>query len=240
MNLTAEEQLMYAVMKAIYDGGIPINFKGSMVLKACLLEAGYAREIRHTVDIDANWYSSTPPTAQQMVDSLQKALRNGGINLDVNLYRMYGEGRSAGFELIDRSSEEILFTMDVDVNRPVPPTRIYEIDGIRFCGVAPIQMIADKLSVISSDKVFRRIKDVVDLYYLSAVFAFNQDEIAHALENSGRTLGSFDAFLNRSVELRHSYDKFRFAGNAEKPPFEKVYCAVKEYIRDILPGGAQV
>ena len=62
MNLTAEEKLMYAVMKAIYDSGIPVNFKGSMVLKACLMEAGYADETRHTVDIDANWYSATPPT----------------------------------------------------------------------------------------------------------------------------------------------------------------------------------
>lgn len=41
MNLTVEEKLMYEVMKAIYDSGIPVNFKGSMVLKACLLEAGY-------------------------------------------------------------------------------------------------------------------------------------------------------------------------------------------------------
>ncbi len=41
MNITAEEKLMYSVMKAIYDCGIPMNFKGSMVLKACLLEAGY-------------------------------------------------------------------------------------------------------------------------------------------------------------------------------------------------------
>ena len=36
MNITAEEKLMYDVMKAIYDSGIPVNFKGSMVLKACL------------------------------------------------------------------------------------------------------------------------------------------------------------------------------------------------------------
>ena len=34
MRITAEEKLMYAVMKSIYDSGIPINFKGSMVLKA--------------------------------------------------------------------------------------------------------------------------------------------------------------------------------------------------------------
>lgn len=48
MKITAEEKLMYAVMKAIFDSGIPINFKGSMVLKAYLLEAGYTEETRHT------------------------------------------------------------------------------------------------------------------------------------------------------------------------------------------------
>ena len=41
MNITAEEKLMYNVMKAIYGSGIPVNFEGSMVLKACLMEAGY-------------------------------------------------------------------------------------------------------------------------------------------------------------------------------------------------------
>lgn len=54
MIITAEEKLMYDVMKAIYDSGIPVNFKGSMVLKACLMEAGYDDETRYTVDIDAN------------------------------------------------------------------------------------------------------------------------------------------------------------------------------------------
>lgn len=101
MQITAEEKLMYGAMKAIYDSGIPIDFKGSMVLKACLIEAGYNEEVRHTVDIDANWYSDSPPTAEQMTDSLQEALKRAGIDLDVSLYRMYGEGRSAGFELSD-------------------------------------------------------------------------------------------------------------------------------------------
>lgn len=77
---------------------------------------------------------------------------------------MYGEGRSAGFELSDITTVDVLFTMDVDVNRSASKTKIYEIDGIRFCGVAPSVMIADKISVISTDRVFRRIKDLVDLY----------------------------------------------------------------------------
>jgi hypothetical protein len=43
--------------------------------------------------------------------------------------------------------------------------------------VSPRQMIADKVSVISKDKVFRRIKDVVDMYYISQVFEFSTDDV---------------------------------------------------------------
>lgn len=235
MNITAEEKLMYDVMKAVYDSGIPVNFKGSMVLKACLSEMGYAEETRHTVDIDANWNGNEPPTAENIANALQNAITKAGIDLRVNIYRMFGEGRSAGFELRQPDSGEILFTMDIDVNRPVPPTRIYEIAGVSFCGVSPLQMISDKLASISSEKVFRRIKDVVDLYYLSNVFVFDSAAVMEVLKNSGRTLDSFNGFLNRTEELEHSYDKFRFAGGVCKPPFTEVYRAVKTYIRDFLP-----
>lgn len=235
MTVTAEEKLMYDVMKAVYDSGIPVNFKGSMVLKACLIEAGYTEETRHTVDIDANWFTDTPPTAEQMVESFQKAISASGINLKVVIYRMYGESRSAGFELTDIESGEVLFTIDVDVNRAKPQTKIYEVAGVRFCGVAPIQMISDKVAVISTDKVFRRIKDVVDLYYISRVVPFDRVAVLETLKNGGRELGGFNGFLNRTGELKHSYEKFRFSGDAGKPPFEEIYYTVKEYIKDVLP-----
>ena len=165
MKITAEERLMYDVMKAIYESGIPISFKGSMVLRVCLIEAGYAEDVRHTVDIDANWNSAVNPSGEQIRESIQKALQNANMNLDVRLYRMFGERRSAGFEISDPSSGETLFTMDIDVNRPAVSTKIYDIAGVRFRGSSLQQMLADKLAVVSSDKVFRRIKDVVDLYY---------------------------------------------------------------------------
>lgn len=222
-------------MKTIYDSGIPISFKGSMVLKACLIEAGYADETRHTVDIDANWNTDTLPTTEQMVESLQKAIQKQGIDLEVKLFRMYGEKRSAGFELIEHSTREILFTMDIDVNRPLVPTRIYEVEGIRFRGVSSVQMMADKVAVISTDKVFRRIKDVVDLYYLSRAFEFYTVDVLQTLKNSGRTIGDFQGFLCRTEELKHSYEKFRFVGGVNKLPFEEVYQSVKAYVKDILP-----
>ena len=187
----------YNVMKAIYESSIPISFKGSMVLKACLMEAGYTEDTRHTVDIDGNWNSDEQPSARQMVTALQNAIDKTGYSLSVSLSRMYGEGRSAGFDLTDRDSGDILFSMDIDVNRPLLPTRIYEVDGLHFRGVSPAQMLADKVAAVSSDKVFRRIKDIVDLYYLSQVIEFNKPEVMAALQTSGRTLEDFHAFLHR-------------------------------------------
>lgn len=235
MHITAEEKLMYKVMKAIYDSSIPVSFKGSMVLKACLLESGYSEDTRHTVDIDANWNSDITPTAAQMIQSLQQALKNSNIDLQVELFRPYGEKQSAGFDLKEPSTGEVLFSMDVDVNRSIPQTKIYEVDGLRFRGVLPSQMIADKISAVSSDKVFRRVKDVVDLYYFSKVFDFDQKEIMLTIKNSHRTLGSFQGFLYRVDDLRHSYAKFRFEGGVNKPAFDEVYDAAKTFIKDILP-----
>lgn len=235
MHITAEENLMYKVMKAVYDSGIPISFKGSMVLKACLMEAGSSEDTRHTVDIDANWNSDTPPSAEQMTQSLQNAINKSGMDLDVSIFRMYGEGRSAGFDLTDRATGETLFSMDIDVNRPIPPTKLYEVDGLCFRGVSSSQMIADKVAAISTDKVFRRVKDVVDLYYISKVFCFDRTDVMQTLKNSGRALDSFNGFLHRTGELKHSYEKFRFAGGVDKPLFEEVYSTVKTYIRDVLP-----
>ena len=102
--MNSKEKLMYEVMKAIYEQRMPICFKGSMVLKACLLEAGYVEEVRHTVDIDANWNSDTPPSADTMVSALQTAIDKAGIDAKVCIYRMYGEGRSAGFAFADRET----------------------------------------------------------------------------------------------------------------------------------------
>ena len=235
MYITEEEKLMYRVMKAIYDSGMPIDFKGAMVLKACLLEAGFQEEIRHTTDIDANWYSETEPTPEQMTDSIIEALRRSHINLNVVLYRPYGRGRSAGFDFKDPETEDNLFSMDVDVNRPIQSTKVYEISGLCFRGIIPLQMIADKVSAVSTDHVFRRIKDVMDLYYLSYVIPFDHIAVMQTLDNSERSLGSFDGFLHRQAELRHAYNKYRFTGDANKPSFDELYSKVKSYIKDVLP-----
>lgn len=226
---------MYQVMGAVYDSGVPISFKGAMVLKAFLLEAGYPEEMRHTTDIDGNWNSETVPSGEEMAEAIQKAFEKKGISFTARMYRMYGERRSAGFELADSATGETIFTMDLDVNRAALHTRLYEAGGFLFRGSSPAQIVADKLMSVSTDRVFRRIKDVADLYYLSQVFDFNRDQVLHLLENSGRTLDTFHGFLYRTEELRHAYEKFRFSGTAGKAFFDEVYGRVREYIKEVLP-----
>ena len=85
--------------------------------------------------------------------------------------------------------------MDMDVNRPVQPTQIYEVAGLRFRGGSPDQMLADKISAISTGKVFRRIKDVVDLYYLSQVFEFDLNRLQKTLSNSDKLLEVIDDYI---------------------------------------------
>ena len=55
------------------------------------------------------------------------------------------------------------------------------------------------------------------------------------MKNSGRSLDPFNGFLHRPDDLHHSYEKFRFSGNVDKPPFDEIYVSVKTYVKDILP-----
>ena len=96
-------------------------------------------------------------------------------------------------------------------------------------------MLADKLSVISGDKVFRRVKDLIDLYYAAQVYTPDWQKVLQAVKDSGRTLGSFEDFLNKPDELRHAYNKFRFDGDVSKPAFEDDYQTVREYIAEVFP-----
>ena len=89
--------------------------------------------------------------------------------------------------------------------------------------------------MVSSDKVFRRVKDVIDLYYVSKVFDLDKDAVMQTLQDSGRSLGTFHAFLYRIDDLQHAYERFRFTSDVVKPPFDEVYSSVRSFIKDVLP-----
>jgi hypothetical protein len=51
--------------------------------------------------------------------------------------------------------------------RAAVDSRTYHFANMTFQGVTPDNVIADKISVVASDKVFRRAKDLIDIYALA-------------------------------------------------------------------------
>ena len=88
----------------------------------------------------------------------------------------------------------------------------------------------------------RRENYIGSLSWLRAVRDCIGEDVVFALDQAlmcqgsfgGRTLGSFDGFLNKPDELRHAYNKFRFGGDVSKPAFEDVYETVRGYIAEVL------
>ena len=232
MNLENE---MYRVMTALSSGDVPVDFKGAMVLHAFLYENGFSETaVRPTRDIDANWLSDTPPSMDEIVSAFQRVLDQNNIPFTVKYYRAYGEGKSAGLDFCSKDSGNTVFTMDMDINRPEAGTRYYAVGNFRFRGVVVEQILADKISAISTEKVFRRVKDVIDLYYLSQCFSMDSEKVKAVMSQTGRAPAGFEGFLNHIDDVEHAYEKFRFAGGAEKPKFSDVYITVKTYISDFL------
>ena len=238
-KLHANEALMYQIMTAIYKSRIPIDYKGSMVLRAFLSDADF-EAMRHTRDIDANWISENDPTSAQMTSSIQRAMDRAGLDVTVKQFREHGDGKSAGFEFYLPGQSEAAAYMDMDVNRLSYMSCVYEIGGFVFRGAVVEQMIADKISALSGDKIFRRAKDLLDMYYISQVCELDVNKVAEALTVMNRELGSFDGLVTRVDDLRHAYDKVKVDDDVEKPEFDRVYKAVVEYIDPFMAGDKQI
>ena len=70
--------------------------------------------------------------------------------------------------------------------------------------------------------------------HIEEIKALEQSARIRILKEDGKTISSFSGFLYHKEELRHAYEKFRFSGDVNKPPFEEVYSTVKAYIKDVI------
>lgn len=157
------------------------------------------------------------PPMEQLTAILNTAL--SGLGLTVTVKREYGDKISAGYKIID-STGDIKLSIDIDMRTAVD-SRTYQFGNVMFQGVTPDNVIADKISVVASDKVFRRSKDLIDLYALAHCVTVKLADIRGIWKRENRVIGNFSAFTNRQDELRHSYEKLRRVDT--KPQFDALY-----------------
>jgi len=123
--------------------------------------------------------------------------------------------------------------------RPIHGSRLYHYGEIGIRGVFVTEILSDKISVLSTKMIFRRAKDLVDVYALThCVRVITSDIFDLYKKNPERGIGAFYEFSHRRPDVKHAYEKLR--GVENKPPFDQIYDYLSIFIqpfanRDMAP-----
>lgn len=225
------EKKLYMIMDAMTRSDLPIVFKGAMITKMILKEKNFTKIERFTQDIDANWIGHAP-SMEYLVKSIDKSIKMVNSNWVAIGSREYGNECSAGIKIVDESTNRVVTKMDIDV-KPINNYGIsYFYGDMRFKGTMVENIIGDKIASISSDKIFRRTKDLIDIYALSQCVSIRTSDIYRVMKLNGRVLGSFEKFIKEKEQLEHAYDKLKFVEG--KPDFEIVYNYTKKFFEPFI------
>lgn len=225
--MTDREKFLYEVIEALAQSEAPIIFKGAMITKL-LLKGSVNRLERETKDIDCDWVGDEV-SMDQLNDIISRAISKVG-DFTVERFRNFGDGKSAGFNIISNQGAKYA-SIDISI-KPNPYYQIYKIGECEFKGSTVDKIIADKLLVISGEKIFRRVKDVVDIYSLSFCTSFRVNTINEVISNSNRELGNFKLFLNEKEKIEYAYEKM--TGIENRLTFCEIYKRVCVLIEPFL------
>jgi len=226
--MTEKEKLMYRFMGRISESDAPIVFKGAMVTKFILTANGYTALDRQTKDVDANWVG-TPPSMGDLVDVINRSLGDLQNQYVAVAFREYGEKKSAGISIRSKDADEEIFSMDISI-KPVSGSMMYHYGEIGVRGVLVNEILADKLTVMSTRMLFRRAKDMVDIYALAHCVEVRTLEIFEMFKKRpDREVGAFAEFFTNRQDVEHAYNKL--AGIERKPSFDDVYSYLENFLQ---------
>lgn len=229
---TNHENVMYYILSCISNEDVPIVFKGGLITRLILEDGKFYIGGRHTKDIDANWVG-TPPSMQNIVETINLALKGFDGQLTAKSYREYDleTGRSAGISLVDENGQNVV-SIDMDI-KPFSQNTTYYFGNASIKGVLADEIIADKISSISSDAVYKhRCKDIVDLYALTHCAKVKTTNIYETCNKNNREIKDFDGFINHKIEIKHAYAKLK--NIYEKPDFDELYDYLSKFLQPYI------
>jgi hypothetical protein len=230
--MSEKEALMYKILLNLYTNEkLPIVSKGALITKLVLSEHNYKDVNRETKDIDLNWIGAPPKDLGFLKTVIDEAAKKVDPELYAVVDREYALNvRTAGISIRDKNDKEVV-SIDIDV-KGVTGSKVYYYETGIIRGVLPSEIIADKIAAMSGGKIFRRGKDLIDVYALTSCINVKTDEIYRISALTGNKIQSFDGFLNRISDLEHAYEKLR--GIEGKPPFETVYAHLKTFLTPFI------
>jgi hypothetical protein len=223
--MTKLEQRMYQILGAVSATDAPIVFVGGLITKLILAENDFSLD-RPTVDIDANW-TGAPPSMDGLVRAVNQSLEVFDGELVAQAKREYDDQQTAGLSIVETATGSVVISMDIDI-RPVSGSRIYYYGEMEIRGVLPTEILADKVSVLSSRYIFRRAKDMVDVYALAHCVRASTSEIYDVHRMKGSELGAFFEFYSRRQDVEHAYERLR--GISGKPAFAEIHAYLEKFV----------
>ena len=146
-----------------------------------MAENDFSLTVRDTLDIDANW-TDTPPSMDDSADIIQNAPADMKDQFYAEAFREYGEKKSAGIVIKSKSTDEKMVTMDISM-KPASGNLLYYYGEIGIRGVLADEILADKITVMSNKLIFRRAKDLVDVYSLAYCTEVRTSDILQIIDS---------------------------------------------------------
>ncbi len=219
------ENFLYQIIAEIAKTNAPIIFKGGLALKDLLYIINPDETIeRRTIDIDANWTGEAD--IDKIYEVLASALKKVEPSYKLDTYRLADEKKSMGFKILDEL-DEVITNIDLDI-KDNPFYIICNINDVNIKYSSIEKIFADKLFAISGPKVFRRGKDILDLYLIISNNNIDFQKVDEILNYDHRKLDNFQTMIENKELIKNAYDSL--IGITNKPKFDEVWNKIISYL----------
>jgi hypothetical protein len=221
----------------------PAFLKGSIALKFMRMIDNEDHN-RLTTDFDLSLTKDLSDS--QIKEFLKRELYEFDKTIIMKQTRESSEKSTSSFDFIDNSddyykkniddslitnySERLLFSADIERYEDNKKYVTINLDGLDIPISPIIKQTADKTSAISGRKVFRRAKDVSDLYEILQKYDIDYAELTPLLKLDEKM---FEPFIRDNKEAEKAYDKLTGI-IGDKPSFDDVYGIIISFIHPYL------
>ena len=214
--------------------------KGGMVLVTLMYLNNRSSLSRRTEDIDI--HCANKEAWLYFKKNIAQILNNNTLGYRYTYIGSRLDKKGLPFDTSDsltlhlETSQGVCFDFGIDMN--VKPDSIVSamfVPALNSKTYSPLTMLSDKIVVVSSNKIYRRIKDVYDLYALSLMYSFRLSEIREMLHRKhGRVELKNMLVINNLEQLTHAW--FKFTGIQNKPEFGIMFSRNKYFLEPIYAG----
>lgn len=198
--------------------GNKLILKGGSVLMSKLIEYNRTDLYRQTTDIDI--HCNSKETWINFCNNIENILNNNDRGYKYKIVKRRSESKGLDTSdslqfIIEAPNDRVSFKIDMNIKDDNIITIDYS-PTLNMNTYDCYTMVTDKIIVVSSRKVFRRIKDLYDLAVLTSIQSYNYSDLMQhmTIKHPNTNLINMLTYDNFN-DLEHAYTKFN--GITNKP-----------------------